>query len=82
MAGDCMRREEAMHLLKEIMNSCDSFKFAESVSIVHDVGVEDYSLRAKWIPQASEMQCLNAIKLRYYVEIFEAEGYTVFRRLN
>ncbi len=77
-----MRREEAVHLLKEIMNSCDSFKFAESVSIVRNVGVGGYSLRAKWIPHTSEMHCLNAIRLRYNVEIGEAEGYTVFRRLN
>ncbi len=77
-----MRRAEVVCLLRDLMRSCDSFRSVPAVFIVKNCGADGYFLRAKWVPDPSEVGHLNDIKLRYRVEMFEAEGYTVFRKLG
>ena len=77
-----VRRAEVVCLLRDLMRSCGSFGSVPAVFIMKDCGADGYFLRAKWVPDASEVGRLNDIKLRYHVEMFEDEGYTVFRKLG
>jgi hypothetical protein len=71
-------REQAVNLLKELMSTCISFTNAQAVSIGWDKETDHYFLRAKWMSDKSEKQCLNALTFKYEVQMSEKDGYTEF----
>jgi hypothetical protein len=74
-----LNREAAVALLKEIMTSCMSFERAQAVSIGNNPKTNGFYLRAKWVIEPSERDCVCALAAKYGVELSESEGYTVFQ---
>jgi hypothetical protein len=77
-----LNRDDALNLLKEIMSDCESFRFAQAVSISLDKKSQRWVLSAKWVRPESEKTCLDNIIVNRGVEVLEKDGYTVFRKLN
>lgn len=74
-----LERADAVSLLKEILSNCESFRFAQVVSISKNKEAQGWNLSAKWSRPESEKDSLNNIMLKHGVEASEVNGYTVFR---
>lgn len=75
-------RQEAVFLLKEIMAVCESFQFAQAVSIEHGKGSDGWELRVSWVPHPSETRCLEKIAANHRVEVVNVNGRSVFRSIK
>jgi hypothetical protein len=73
-----MKRQEAVLLLKEIMNSCASFCDAKMVSISQNVN-GDWELYVSWMPHPLEVDCLEKIVANHSAEMLASDARTVFR---
>ena len=75
-----MKREQVVSLLKEITFSCESFRFAQAVSIARNPETEGYLLRVKWVPNNEDKNCLRALLVKYGVEVTQKDDFLVFHR--
>ena len=75
-----MERKDAVALLKEISVTCESFRFAQSVSITFDKK-KGCVLNVNWTPDSSENEALSKILNNYYAEAVMANGRTVISSL-
>jgi hypothetical protein len=75
-----LNRVEDITLLREITVTCDSFHYAQSVSIAKNPETEGYLLKAKWTPHSSEQPLLRIIAQKYGTEISIVNGFTVFHK--
>ncbi len=66
-------------LLKEIMAICESFHYAQAVSIVNDKKSGSWELRVHWVPDPSETERLEKIVAKHGLEMVTSNGRTVFR---
>ena len=74
-----MNRQETVSLLKEIIAICGSFYDARTVSIQNDGNSDSWELHVYWVPNPSEIECLEKILTRHILEMVTVNGRSVFR---
>ena len=77
-----MKREEAVSLLKEIINQCESFHSAQAISVSKDEKTQGWVLSAQWVRPELEKHCLDKIVAKHKIEVLEQNGQTIFRALT
>jgi hypothetical protein len=61
------------------MAICESFHYAQAVSIERDKKSGSWALSVHWIPDPSETDCLEKIVAKHGLEVVKLNGRTVFR---
>jgi len=74
-----MNRQETVSLLKEIIAVCGSFYDARAVSIQNDENGDNWELHVYWVPNPSEIECLEKIIAKLILEMVTINGRSVFR---
>ena len=74
-----MNRQETVSLLKEIISICGSFYDAKAVSIQNGGNGDSWELHVYWVPNPSEIDCLEKIIDRHILEMVTVNGRSVFR---
>jgi hypothetical protein len=74
-----MNRQETVSLLKEIISVCGSFYDARAVSIQNDENGDNWELHVYWVPNPSEIECLEKIIAKHILEMVTINGRSVFR---
>jgi hypothetical protein len=74
-----MNRQETVLLLKEIISVCGSFNDARSVSIDDSQKNNGWELHVSYVPQVSEVACLEKIVANHGLEMVTINGCSVFR---
>jgi hypothetical protein len=74
-----MNRQETISLLKEIIVVCGSLYDARAVSIQNDENGDNWELRVYWVPNPSEIDCLEKILAKHILEMVTIIGCSVFR---
>jgi hypothetical protein len=74
-----MNRQETVSLLKEIIAVCGSFYDARAVSILNDENGDNWELHVYWVPNPSEIECLEKIIAKHILEMVTINGRSVFR---
>lgn len=75
-----MKRDEAVSLIKEIMDCCPTFYEAQAVSIMEERG--GWALSVFWVPHSSDGECLGKIVAKHGLEVAASNGRTVFRSIK
>lgn len=79
-AQEClMNRQETVSLLKEIIAICGSFYDARAVFIQNVENDDSWELHVYWVPNPSEIDCLEKILTRRILEMVTVNGHYVFR---
>ena len=74
-----MNRQETVSLLKEIIAVCGSFYDARAVSIQNDENGDSWELHVDWVPNPSEIEWLEKILAKHFLEMVTINGRSVFR---
>ena len=74
-----MNRQEAVLLLKEMIAVCGSFHDAQSVSIEKDKKINSWELHVAWVPNESEVNCLEKIVANHGLEMVTINGCLIIR---
>jgi hypothetical protein len=74
-----MNRQETVALLKEIIAVCGSFYDALAVSIQNEGNEDNWELHVYWVPNPSEIECLQKILAQHILEMTTINGHTLFR---
>ena len=74
-----MKRDDAVSLLRRIMNDCMSFHAAQAVAIAQDKKTKNWILSVNWTPDPLDRECLDKILVEFGLESVIADGRTVFR---
>jgi hypothetical protein len=74
-----MNRQETVSLLKEIIAVCGSFYDARAVSVQNGGSSDSWELHVYWVPNPSDIDCLQKILAAHFLEMVTLNGYSVFR---
>jgi hypothetical protein len=77
--GEQITLQEAILLLKEIVSVCGSFNNAQVVSIDNNQKSNSWELQVNYVPNPSEIECLEKIVASHILEMVNVNGRFVFR---
>lgn len=66
-------------LLKEMIAVCGSFHDAQSVSIEKDKKINSWELHVAWVPNESEVNCLEKMVANHGLEMVTINGCLIIR---
>ena len=74
-----MNRQETVSLLKEMIAVCGSFFDARAVSVQNGGNSDSWELHVYWVPNPSDIECLQKILAEHILEMVTINGRSVFR---
>ena len=78
-AGNQTDRQEAVSLLRELMNAFESFHIAQAVALEYNKANDSWELHVSWKPNPSDSNSLAKIVADHGLEMITTNGQTVFR---
>jgi hypothetical protein len=77
-----LNRQDAIAVLRKIMDSCASFYTAQAVNIAKDKEKQDWVLNVNWTPSPNENGCLDNILDEYNLELVTTNGRIFLRSIQ